>query len=73
MNIDNVYIWDARMRNPEPLSKIQNELITMCPYLSRIREYYEYTNFNEFYGKSIHRSFTWACDENCVCVKPYFI
>ena len=74
MNLDmnNVYVWDSRMRNPEPLTKNQNTIINMCSYLSRVRSFSEYTSFNEYYKKDIiKRSFTWACDENCVCLKEY--
>lgn len=70
--MDNVIIWETRMKNPEPLTQNQKNLINRCPYLSRIRSFSEYTNFNKYYKKDIiERSFTWACDKNCVCLKEY--
>lgn len=71
-NMNNVIIWDTRMRNPEPLTQNQKSLINCCPYLSRVRSFSKYTNFDEYYKKNtIERSFTWACDENCVCLRQY--
>jgi len=75
MNLDlnNVYIWDSRMRNPKSLTVSQKDIIQNCPYLSRVRSFSEYTSFNEYYGIGLHRSFTWACNENCICLKSYFL
>jgi len=72
-NMDNIIIWENRMRNPEPLTQNEKNLINECSYLSRIRLFSENTEFNEYHNKVIHRSFTWNCNKNCICLKPYIL
>ena len=59
--------WDARARDPTPLTTDEARVIWHCGGLSYLREYGENNGFDMVQGRSVSEKHFFDCEEGCVC------
>ena len=63
-NQHNFNLWFNRLTNKKELSPYEWSIIKKCPYLTDVRDHYEFNNFSI---QSMMTIFRLRCDSSCIC------